>query len=103
MDEIKISNQVSLSDLRKLGREGGATAYLLDGKEAKLHSKFATVRERGFVSGRLQDVEVIIDYPKLYSRIRTIQRNGILVARRNKGEKKQSKLLLTGKGYSPKK
>lgn len=101
MNEIKITTEVGLADLRKLGREGGATAFLLDGKEAKLHDKFATIRERGYVGGHLQDVEVIINYPKLYARIRTIKRNGILVARRSKGVNNQSKLLLTGKGYKP--
>ncbi|MBY5035313.1 hypothetical protein K6V78_09715 [Streptococcus gallolyticus] len=99
MDEIKIENQVSLSDLRKLGRQGGVTARLDDGSDMKLLPQFGTVKRKGYISGKVTTVEVVYAYPDVYSQIRTLKRKEVLIARREKVNKK-SVLKLTGRGYN---
>ncbi|MCK4023922.1 hypothetical protein HCC60_07735 [Streptococcus suis] len=101
MNQIKKHqvNEVSLADLRQLGRQGGVTARLEDGSIVTLRPKFGTKKEKGYIAGKLEDVELVINYPKLYPQIRTIKSsNGILVARKQQVGQ-QTKLVLTGKGY----
>ncbi|MGT2910667.1 hypothetical protein ACVR1I_03000 [Streptococcus cameli] len=102
MNQIKQSNgsemTITISDLRYLGRQGGVTARLDDGREMKLLPRFGTVSEKGYIAGELQAVDVVVDYPKIYSHIRTIMHNGVLVARREKQGNK-TVLKTTGKGY----
>lgn len=99
MREIKTTDTiVGLSDLRRLGREGGATARLDSGEIATLKADYSTIPKKGIIAGQLQDVEMVISYPDLYKQIRTIQRHGVLVARRVKYKQGQV-LRLTGKGY----
>lgn len=94
----KSVTEVTITDLKKLGLQGGATAYLSDGQEVILHKNYGLIRRKGFVAGELQTVEVVESYVSLYAKIRTIKRNDIIVARRvRKGS--GSKLLLTGRGY----
>ncbi|HEM3208385.1 TPA: hypothetical protein U0915_002193, partial [Streptococcus suis 4417] len=50
------------------------------------------------VDGELKIVEEVIPFHKLYRQIRTVQRDHILIARRER-YKNQSILRLTGKGY----
>ena len=99
MNQIKISSsEVTLTDLRRLGREGDATARLNTGEEVKLTSKYGLIPRKGYINGKLELVEMIVEYASIYQAIRTIKRGNILVARRIKRGKK-SVLQLTGKGY----
>lgn len=99
MSQIKpLENEVTLSDLNRLGYLGGATARLEDGRTIQLHHRHGTIRQQGYVAGELRDVDVIVEYSKIYSQIRTIKQNNILIARRGKVIGRTA-LLLTGKGY----
>ena len=98
MNQIKSTSEVTLTDLRRLGLQGDATARLASGEEMKLTSKYGLIPKTGYVAGKLQTVEMIADYSKIYRDIRTIKRGDILVARRIKRGNK-SILQLTGKGY----
>lgn len=96
--KAEIKNEVSLADLKQLGKQGGATAHLDDGTLVTLRQQHGTIRARGYVGGILQDVEVAIPYTSLYAQIRTIKQHGVLVARKVK-EGHLFKLILTGSGY----
>ncbi|WP_421445246.1 hypothetical protein [Streptococcus suis] len=99
MSQIKpLENEVTLSDLNRLGYLGGATARLEDGRTIQLHHRHGTIRQQGYVAGELRDVDVIVEYSKIYSQIRTIKQNNILIARRGKVTGRTA-LLLTGRGY----
>lgn len=99
MNQIKISSsEVTLTDLRRLGREGDATARLENGEEVKLTSKHGLIPRKGYINDKLELVEMVVDYASIYQTIRTIKRGNVLVARRIKRGKK-SILQLTGKGY----
>ena len=99
MNQIKISSsEVTLTDLRRLGREGDATARLDTGEEVKLTSKYGLIPRKGYINGKLELEEMIVENASINQAIRTIKRGNILVARRIKRGKK-SVLQLTGKGY----
>ncbi|HEP5052606.1 MULTISPECIES: hypothetical protein [Streptococcus] len=87
---------VTLSDLKQLGKQGGATALLEDGTLLTLRGRHATRRTKGYVDGILKEIDVIIPYPKILNQIRTIKSQNTLVARRIN---RQSPLRLTGRGY----
>lgn len=91
-------NEVTLKDLRELGRLGGATAKLLDGTEMSLTEQYGLVRREGVVFGERKTVEVIERYVAIYPKIRTIKWNNLLIARRVNRQGK-SVLELTGVGY----
>ncbi|HEM3069608.1 hypothetical protein ACJBPS_03005 [Streptococcus suis] len=94
MNEIRPDREMTLSDLRKLGGQGNVTAYLLTGEIVTLRSDCGTTPKRAIVDGELKMVEEVI----LYRQIRTVQRDHILIARRERYNN-QSILRLTGKGY----
>ena len=98
MNKIKDPSEVTIGDLRQLGREGGTTARLESGEIVELSSRYGIVSREGIVAGEKMQVKVIQHYVDIYSQIRTIKRNGILIARRSKFGK-DSALRLTGKGY----
>lgn len=98
MNEIRPDREMTLSDLRKLGGQGNVTAYLLTGEIVTLRSDCGTTPKRAIVDGELKMVEEVIPFQKLYRQIRTVQRDHILIARRER-YKNQSILRLTGKGY----
>lgn len=99
MNETKIiDTEMTLSDLRKLGGQGNVTAYLITGELVTLHSNCGTTPKKAIVDGELKMVEEVIPFHKLYRQIRTVQRDHILVARRERYGT-QSILRLTGKGY----
>ncbi|HEL1584673.1 TPA: hypothetical protein TXJ06_001410 [Streptococcus suis] len=91
-------NEVTLEDLRRLGRQGGVTARLDDGSTVLLRARFGTVKRKGYIAGTLTDVDVIVDFVKIYSQIRTIKQKDVLIARRI-GQGSNAKLILTGNGY----
>ena len=80
MNQIKSTSEVTLTDLRRLGLQGDATARLASGEEMKLTSKYGLIPKKGYVAGKLQTVEMIAEYSKIYRDIRTIKRGDILVA-----------------------
>lgn len=89
-------NIVTLTDLRSLEKQGGATARLENGDEVDLKPSYGIIQnKKAFVGGTIGTVGLVEDYSKIINRIRTIKRNGILIARRTK----QDVLQLTGKGY----
>ena len=87
---------VSISDLKKMGKHGDATARLDSGEEIVLGPKYATQRRVGIIAGQVQEVDLIIPYTaQLISQIRTIKVGPILVARKQR----KTALQLTGQGY----
>lgn len=67
MNQIKISSsEVTLTDLRRLGREGDATARLENGEEVKLISKYGLISRKGYINGKLELVEMVVDYASIY-------------------------------------
>lgn len=98
-DETQI---VRLRDLRNLGVQGGATARLEDGTDLILKPDYAVKRARGYVDGIPRDVEFHLPYKSIYDHIRTIKKDGHLVARKVRSPSGVV-LRLTGKGYKPEK
>ena len=92
------NNDVCIRDLKQLGREGGASAYLDSGEILKLKPKYGTVSRKAYVAGKHMYVDLKIEYKDVFSAIRTIERNGILVARRCRFGM-INVLRLTGTGY----
>lgn len=94
-DETK---KVHLRDLRNLRKQGGATARLEDGTELFLKPGYAVRTAKGYVDGIPRDVEFHLTYRSIFNQIRTIKKDGHLVARK---ERSPSGLVLqlTGKGY----
>ena len=91
-------NEVCIRDLKQLGREGGASAYLDTGEILALKPKYGTILRRGYVAGKSTVVELKVEYKDIFSAIRTITRNNILIARRCRFGVTQI-LRLTGSGY----
>lgn len=89
---------VRLRDLRQLGIQGGATARLEDGTDLILKPDYAVKRARGYVDGIPRDVEFHLPYKSIYDQIRTIKKDGHLVARKVRSPSGVV-LRLTGKGY----
>lgn len=88
--------ELNLQDLRILGRRGNSSALLFDGKEAKLRKNDATIMRTGVINGERMKIPYIISYVELYSQIRTIKHNNVVVAIRTN---EKNKLLATGRGY----
>ncbi|KAA0119558.1 hypothetical protein FKX92_03210 [Streptococcus sanguinis] len=91
-------NEVCLRDLKQLGREGGATAYLDTGEILVLKPKYGTISRRAYVAGKSTVVELKVEYKDIYTAIRTITRNNILIAKKCRFGM-TSVLRLTGTGY----
>lgn len=95
IDETKT---VRLKDLRMLGKQGGATARLDNGSDVFIKDGYVSKIVKGYVDGILKDVELRFSYNKVYEDIRTIKKDGFLVARKVKTIEGYQ-LQLTGKGY----
>jgi hypothetical protein len=96
MTEKNDIKSVTISDLKKMGKHGDATARLDSGEEIVLGPKYATQRRIGIIAGQVQEVDLIIPYTaQLISQIRTIKVGPILVARKQR----KTVLQLTGQGY----
>lgn len=89
---------VSLRDLKTLGKYGGYTARLDDGREVKLTEHYASQAIKGYVNHVLSDVELRLPYKSIYSDIRTIKKDHQLVARKERTPQGMQ-LRLTGNGY----
>ncbi|MGT2754110.1 hypothetical protein [Streptococcus ovis] len=95
---IDETQTVRLRDLRNLGKQGGVTARLDDGTELLLKPDFAIKKTKGYVDGRLRDVEFHLSYKNIYSQIRTLKKGNSLVARKVRSPS-GFELRLTGRGY----
>lgn len=47
MNQINSTSEVTLTDLRRLGMQGGATALLDNGEEVKLTKKYGLISRKG--------------------------------------------------------
>lgn len=99
MNEINhYDTEVTISDLRNLGRSGNATARLDTGEILTLKPKFGLRKRQALIDGELVEVDIIDYYSKIYEHIRTIKRRNLIIARKVK-RGNQFVLQLTGKGY----
>lgn len=102
---LKVSDKpiLTLSDLRLLGRQGEAIAYLDDGRQAIIKPKFAVVQQKRAVNGKIIVIgEDILRFHEMYSAIISIKRKHFIIAERIK-RSGENVLALTGKGYHRKK
>ena len=90
--------EVTVSDLKNLGRQGDVTARLDSGEIIELKAKYAIRKRLAIVAGQETEAEIIVFYPEIYKQIRTVKRRNILNARKVK-HKRETILQLTGKGY----
>ena len=91
--------EVTLSDLRLLGSQGEAIAYLDDGRQAIIKPKFAVAQHKRMVNGNLIVIgEDILRFHEIYSAIVSIKRKHFSVAERTKRDEEYC-LVLTGRGY----
>lgn len=100
MNEIKspLSTEMTIRDLRTLGRTGNATARLDTGEVLYLKPAYGLRKRKALINGQETEVDVIDYYSKIYKHIRTVKRNNLLIARKVK-RGNQYILQLTGKGY----
>ena len=90
--------EVTVSDLKNLGRQGDVTARLDSGEIIELKAKYAIRKRLAIVAGQETEAEIIVFYPEIYKQIRTVKRRNILIARKVK-HNRETILQLTGKGY----
>lgn len=88
--------EITIEDLRKLGRQGGATVRLYDGSDYTItpFEARANQKVKAIIGGKQCLVIQEKSFTEIISEIRTIKRNGQIVARRKNGS-----LLITGRGY----
>lgn len=99
-DDLTTFNRpiMTLSDLRRLGRQGGAILILDDGRQADIRPNYAVTKKRQWHSGRWNDQEEILRFHVIYPAILTVKRKHLIIAEKvNRGEEKL--LVLTGVGY----
>lgn len=92
------NSEMTISDLKTLGSQGGATARLKDGSDVELRPKFGTMQKVIYLNGKRTEALVRLEYSKLIGKIRTIKRHDVLIARRQKLNGHET-LVLTGRGY----
>nr|CCH26359.1 hypothetical protein [Streptococcus pyogenes] len=91
--------EVTLSDLRLLGCQGEAIAYLDDGRQALIIPRFAIVQHKRMVNGNLIDIgEDSLRFHEIYTGIVSIKRKHFSVSERTKRDGEYC-LVLTGRGY----
>ena len=73
--------EVTVSDLKNLGRQGDVTARLDSGEIIELKAKYAIRKRLAIVAGQETEAEIIVFYPEIYKQIRTVKRRNILIAR----------------------
>ncbi|WP_367559466.1 hypothetical protein [Streptococcus iniae] len=60
---------MTLSDLRRLGRQGGAVLILEDGQEAQIRPRYAIIKSRHWQSGQWNIQEGIISFHVIYQQL----------------------------------
>ncbi|MGI1739242.1 hypothetical protein [Streptococcus uberis] len=100
MDGIKKDiREVTISDLKEMGKQGGVTARLDSGQTVTLRKDYGTIKGQVIINNKKTIGNIIVNYSDFYQQIRTLKRNHLLIARRvRQGEK--TMLKLTGKGYN---
>lgn len=89
---------MTLSDLRRLGRQGGAVLILDDGRQADISPHYAVTRTRQWQGGHWNKQEEILRFHVIYPAILTVKRKHLIIAEKvNRGGEKL--LILTGVGY----
>lgn len=89
---------MTLSDLRRLGRQGGAMLTLDDGRQAAIRPHYATLKKRQWQGGQWYTQEEILKFHDIYSAITTVKRKHLLIAEKIK-RNGEDFLVLTGVGY----
>lgn len=100
MDGIKKDiREVTISDLKEMGKQGGVTARLDSGQTVTLRKDYGTIKGQVMINNKKTIGDIIINYVDFYQQIRTLKRNHLLIARRvRQGDK--TLLKLTGTGYN---
>ena len=65
--------EVTVSDLKNLGRQGDVTARLDSGEIIELKAKYAIRKRLAIVAGQETEAEIIVFYPEIYKQIRTVK------------------------------
>lgn len=75
MNKFKEStnNDVCIRDLKQLGREGGASAYLDNGDILKLKAKYGTISRKGYVGGRSMNLELKVEYKDIFYQLELLK------------------------------
>ncbi|MBE3600771.1 hypothetical protein [Streptococcus agalactiae] len=89
---------MTLSDLRRLGRQGGANLILDDGRQAVIRPRFAAEKKRQWKNGQWSNQEEILSFHEIYPAIAIVKRKHLIIAEKIKRNGK-SLLVLTGVGY----
>lgn len=78
--------KVTLADLKRLGKQGHATACLTDGTIVELCERYVLKESSAYINHQqtIDTVKVILLHTDIYDRIRTIKYRNQLVARRGK-------------------
>ena len=90
--------KLTLSDLRRLGRQGGATLILDDGRQAQIRPCFAMITKRQWQNGHWNYQEEILSFHAIYPTITLVKRKHLVIAEKIKRNGEDS-LVLTGVGY----
>ena len=61
--------EVTVSDLKNLGRQGDVTARLDSGEIIELKAKYAIRKRLAIVAGQETEAEIIVFYPEIYEEI----------------------------------
>ncbi|HFR5317310.1 TPA: hypothetical protein ACHW0W_000689 [Streptococcus equi subsp. zooepidemicus] len=91
-------SEMTLSDLRRLGRQGGAVLILEDGRHAQIRPRYASIKSHRRQDSRLNSQESILSFHVVYSAITAVKRKHLVIAERIKRNGK-NQLVLTGIGY----
>ena len=79
---------LTLSDLKRLGKQKEVTALLETGEEIRFTPYYALIKKRAIIFGKEEVVEVIVRFVDIYKKIRTIKNKNRLIARRKRIEGK---------------
>lgn len=77
---------LTLSDLKRLGKQKEITALLETGEEIRFTPYYALIKRKAIVLGKEEIVEVVVRFVDIYKKIRTIKNKNRLIARRKKIE-----------------
>ncbi|WP_019779383.1 hypothetical protein [Streptococcus sobrinus] len=98
MDSIQYQ-KMKLADFRQLGKEGGAFAYLSNGKKVSLKAKLAEAEVKILAKGQVITRKVYIPYHQLYSKVKFVTRHHQKIATLSKDAEGNNYLKLTGDDY----
>lgn len=79
---------LTLSDLKRLGKQKEITALLETGEEIRFTPYYALEKRKAIIFGKEEVVEVVVRFVDIYKKIRTIKNKNRLIARRKRIEGK---------------